>query len=196
MIFKLRNTLKQSLMKVNTWRPSDMKTGMVHEVPCAVCNHVYIGKTGRTQQKRMEEHNHATRSQDMNCSYLKTSTQGELWHCARNTRQKNVWEAMYTYVWGGRNVPVIYVNCGPQLSQLWDPVWRVPIMNMYVCRYMCACTFQFSLWHSWMNVLNEAEDNAGVCAEELAVSTLVVPWLPAINTVDCKRKKYIMILRV
>ena len=59
------------------------------------------------------------------------------------------------------------------------------------CVHVYTCTFRFSLWHSWMNVLNGAEDNVGACAEELVVSTLVVPWLPAVNTVDWNRKRYV-----
>ena len=41
-----------------------MKKGVVYEVPCADCGHVYIGETGRTLKKRLKEHDYAVRRED------------------------------------------------------------------------------------------------------------------------------------
>lgn len=41
-IFKSENTLRKSLMKVKGQRPEETINGVVFEVPCAKCNHIYI----------------------------------------------------------------------------------------------------------------------------------------------------------
>ena len=54
-ICKSRNNLRQSLMKVKSTRPDELKKGVVYEVPCADCECVYIGEIGRSLEMRLKE---------------------------------------------------------------------------------------------------------------------------------------------
>ena len=58
-IFKSGNTLRQSLVQVKNPLLKNKQEGVTYEVPCADCDHVYIGETGRTLKKRLKEHDHA-----------------------------------------------------------------------------------------------------------------------------------------
>ena len=64
MVFKSKHTLRESLMKVRSVRPSETKKGSVYEVPCIDCGKVYIGETGRNLQERLKEHKYAARMSD------------------------------------------------------------------------------------------------------------------------------------
>jgi hypothetical protein len=63
-VFKSHNTLRQLLMRVKSKIPDDQMKGVVYEVPCADCNGVYIGETGRNLKMRLKEHRYAVRRQD------------------------------------------------------------------------------------------------------------------------------------
>ena len=63
-ICKSRNNLRQSLMKVKSTRPDELKKGVVYEVPCADCECVYIGETGRSLEMRLKEHRYAVKTKD------------------------------------------------------------------------------------------------------------------------------------
>ena len=83
-VFKSRHTLRQSLMRVKSPRQDDLKAGVVYEVPCADCNHVYIGETGRCLQKRVKEQ---IRSEDAghkewhSCTCMEERSQSRLGRC-------------------------------------------------------------------------------------------------------------------
>ena len=46
--------------------PPERKKGVVYEVPCKDCEHVYIGETGRTLEKKILEHKFAVRRYNWN----------------------------------------------------------------------------------------------------------------------------------
>ena len=48
--------MREALVKVKQPTPKIDKKGVVYEVTCGDCNHVYIGETGRTLRKRLTEH--------------------------------------------------------------------------------------------------------------------------------------------
>ena len=51
-----RGKMREALVKVKQPTPKLDTKGVIYEVPCGECNHVYIGKTGRTLRKRFIEH--------------------------------------------------------------------------------------------------------------------------------------------
>ena len=57
--FKSRGTFHEALVHTKQPQPALKKNGVVYQVPCAVCNCVYIGETGRTLEKRLSEHREA-----------------------------------------------------------------------------------------------------------------------------------------
>ena len=63
-ICKSQNNLRQTLMKVKSTRPEDKKKGVIYEVPCAECDCVYVGETGRSLEMRLKEHRYAVRTKD------------------------------------------------------------------------------------------------------------------------------------
>ena len=63
-ICKSQNNLRQTLMKVKSTRPDDKKKGVIYEVPCAECNCVYVGETGRSLEMRLKEHRYAVKTKD------------------------------------------------------------------------------------------------------------------------------------
>ena len=48
MTFKSRGTLREPLVQTKEPQPDQKRKGVVYEVPCADCECVYIGETGRT----------------------------------------------------------------------------------------------------------------------------------------------------
>ena len=63
LITKPHRTIRQTLVNVKNRVPEE-KTGVVYEVPCCDCDHVYVGETGRTLKKRLAEHKQAVRRFD------------------------------------------------------------------------------------------------------------------------------------
>ena len=64
LITKPHRTIRQTLINVKNRVPEEKRTGVVYEVPCHDCNHVYVGETGRTLKKRLAEHKQAVRRFD------------------------------------------------------------------------------------------------------------------------------------
>ena len=54
--FKSNGTLREALVQTKDPQPEWKKKGVVYQVPCAECESVYIGETGRTLEKRISEH--------------------------------------------------------------------------------------------------------------------------------------------
>ena len=59
-----RGKMREALVKVKQPTLKLDKKGVVYEVPCGECNHVYIGETGRTLRKRLTEHKAAVKKCD------------------------------------------------------------------------------------------------------------------------------------
>ena len=53
-------------MKVKSARPQNLKKGVVYEVPCADCDYVYVGETGRSLEMRLKEHKYTVKNNDTN----------------------------------------------------------------------------------------------------------------------------------
>ena len=53
------------LMQTKDPQPEWKKKGVMYQVPCAECESVYIGKTGRTLEKRISEHKGTVRRHDV-----------------------------------------------------------------------------------------------------------------------------------
>ena len=63
-VFRSNYTLRQSLTKVKSTLPDDIKKGVIYEILCADCEAVYVGETGCSLMMRMKEHKYAVKSQD------------------------------------------------------------------------------------------------------------------------------------
>ena len=61
-VFKSQHTLRESLVRVKQSRPKVERNGVVYEVSCASCDHVYIGETSRSLKERVKEHRYAGRT--------------------------------------------------------------------------------------------------------------------------------------
>ena len=59
-----RGKLRETLVKVKEPMPELKRKGFVYEVLCNDCDHVYIGETGRTLEKRLKEHRSAVKKND------------------------------------------------------------------------------------------------------------------------------------
>ena len=60
-VFKPIRTLRQALVEVKNKIPAEIKKGVIYEILCKDCSKVYMGETGRTLKKRMQEHKYAVR---------------------------------------------------------------------------------------------------------------------------------------
>ena len=56
--------MREALVKVKQPTSKLDKKGVVYEVPCGECNHVYIGEMGRTLRKRLTKHRAAVKKCD------------------------------------------------------------------------------------------------------------------------------------
>ena len=56
--------VNSKLVKVKEPMPELKRKGVVYEVPCNDCDHVCIGETGRTLEKRLKEHRSAVKKND------------------------------------------------------------------------------------------------------------------------------------
>ena len=63
-VMSSRSSLRSSQVKVKQPRPDRKKKGVVYEVPCKDSLCVYIGKTGRSLEKRISEHKTAVKKND------------------------------------------------------------------------------------------------------------------------------------
>ena len=61
LVTKPHQTIRQTLVNVKNKVPEEKRTGVVYEVPCRDCDHVYVGETDRTLKKRLAERKQAVR---------------------------------------------------------------------------------------------------------------------------------------
>ena len=53
-------------MRVKSTRPDEQKKGVIYEVPCADCDCVYVGETGRSLEMRLKEHRYTVKKDSKN----------------------------------------------------------------------------------------------------------------------------------
>lgn len=126
-VFKSRHTLRQTLMNVKSKTPGECKRGAVYEIPCADCDSVYIGETGRSLKDRIKEHKYAVSRGDM-----KNGVAAHAW-----TRQHKVdWSSakvrsVEQFLWKRKVLEAIHIqretstsnlDCGLQLNPIWTPI--------------------------------------------------------------------------
>ena len=133
-IFKSRHTLRQSLMRVKSPRQEDVKTGVVYEVPCAECNHVYIGETGRCLQKRIKEHKYAVKTHDTKNGLAVLAWKNDHrvnWDAAEvrafeeHYTKRKVLEALMIR----KQKHTSNLDCGLQLNPIWKPLLDQPLTH-------------------------------------------------------------------
>ena len=113
-------------LPVTAWSGRQRK-GVVYEIPCQDCEHVYIGETGRTLQKRVTEHRSAVRRFDKN--------NGIAVH-AWNEDHAVDWEAARIistapHYWNRRTLEAIHIqqrsptmnlDCDLHINPIWNPI--------------------------------------------------------------------------
>ena len=115
------------LMKVKKKVSDEKKKGVVYEIPCRDCEHVYVGETKRTLKRRIVEHKQAVKKFD--------EKNGVAVHANTHDHHINWEEAKVVTVeqsfWRRRVQEAIRIrtqdnsmnlDCGLSLSRLWDPV--------------------------------------------------------------------------
>ena len=124
-------TIRQTLVNVKNRVPEEKRTGVVYEVPCRDCDHVYIGETGRTLKKRLAEHKQAVRRFN--------EKNGIAVHVHQHDHHID-WESARVvgnemFYWRRRVLEAIKINshpstmnldCGLSLSNLWRPFLTTP----------------------------------------------------------------------
>ena len=63
--FKSENTINRCFSKLKSTTPNEIKSGLVYQIPCADCEGVYIGQTGRYLKTRISEHQRSTRPHNL-----------------------------------------------------------------------------------------------------------------------------------
>ena len=130
-VFRSGNTLRQTLVDVKNRTPHETKKGVVYEVPCADCGHVYIGETGWTLKKRLKEHDYAVRRGDPKNGTAVHAWENDHrvnWEAAKvrlveqNLRRRKVLEAILIK----RERLSSNLDCGLQLSTVWTPLLEQP----------------------------------------------------------------------
>ena len=131
LVTKPHRTIRQTLINVKNRVPEEKRTGVVYEVPCRDCDHVYIGETGRTLKKRLAEHKQAVRRFD--------EINGIAVHVHQHDHHID-WESARVvgnemFYWRRRVLEAIKINshpstmnldCGLSLSNLWRPFLTTP----------------------------------------------------------------------
>ena len=119
--------MREALVKVKQPTPELDKKGVVYEVPCGECNHVYIGETGRTLRKRLTEHRAAVKKCDQKNGIAvhawKSGHQVE-WESAKvkevapNLAHRRIVEALHIH----RTPNTTNLDCGLTLDSIWFPL--------------------------------------------------------------------------
>ena len=122
-----RGKMREALVKVKQPTPELDKKGVVYEVPCGECNHVYIGETGRTQRKWLTEHRAAVKKCDHKNGIAvhawKSGHQVE-WESAKvkevapNLAHRRIVEALHIH----RTPNTTNLDCGLTLDSIWFPL--------------------------------------------------------------------------
>ena len=129
--FKSRGTLREALVHTKQPQPALKKKGVVYQVPCADCDCVYIGETGRTLEKRLSEHRGAVKRNDLKNGFAvhawKTQHRVD-WEAATvkqvemNYTLRKVIEAIHIK----KQKVTSNLDCGRSLSPVWQPLLCPP----------------------------------------------------------------------
>ena len=129
--FKSRGTLREALVHTKQPQPALKKKGVVYQVPCADCDSVYIGETGRTLEKRLSEHRGAVKRNDLKngIAVHAWKTQHRVdWEAATvkqvemNHTRRKVIEAIHIK----KQKVTSNLDCGRSLSPVWQPLLSPP----------------------------------------------------------------------
>ena len=129
--FKPVKTLRQVLTRVKNKIPQEKRKGVVYEIPCEECEQSYVGETGRTLKKRIEEHKTAVKKED--------KRNGVAVHVKKTKHQIN-WEGAKvisneTQYWRRRVAEAINIqtrpqtmnlDCGLKLNDTWHLILGIP----------------------------------------------------------------------
>ena len=106
-----------------------MDKGVVYQIPCAQCNEVYIGETGRPLKTRIGEHKRVVATgvvRNANATHWMKTNHNMDWGVAHVVDRSNRWkkrkikESMYI------RTRRTYMDSGSSLS----PVWNSPIRHL------------------------------------------------------------------
>ena len=103
----------------------------MYQVPCAECESVYIGETGRTLEKRISEHKGAVKRHEVKngiAVHAWTKQHKVNWQAAtvkhvetNHSRRKTI-EALHIHL----QQETSNLDCGRTLSPVWHPLLRTP----------------------------------------------------------------------
>ena len=125
--FKSRGTLREALVHTQQPQPALKRKGVVYQVPCADCDSVYIGETGRTLEKRLSEHRGAVKRNELKngIAVHAWKTQHRVdWEAATvkqvemNHTRRKVIEAIHIK----KQKVTSNLDCGRSLSPVWQPL--------------------------------------------------------------------------
>ena len=123
-VCSLRGKLREALLKPT---PELRRKGAVYEVPCSECDHVYIGETGRTLEKRLNEYRSAVRKNDRkNGIAVHAWDKGHQvkWESAKvkevetNLANRRIMEALHMQ----RLPHTTNLDCGLTIDPVWFPL--------------------------------------------------------------------------
>ena len=125
--FKLKGTLREALVQAKYYQPEWKKKRVMYQVPCAECESVYMGETGRTLEKRISGHKGAGKRHDMKNGIIVhawTKQHKVDWqaatvkHVETNHLRRKTIEALHIHLqWETSNL-----DCGRTLSPVWHPL--------------------------------------------------------------------------
>ena len=119
------NTLRSILTKVRTPLDSYQKTGVIYQIPCS-CGEVYIDKTGKTINERVEEHKRSVCRMDtnnsitvhvMNTSHVIAWDQATIITQETHRLKRKIKEAMQIF-----KTPCITMDAGLHLDPIWNDI--------------------------------------------------------------------------
>ena len=117
--FKSKGTLREALVKTKDPQPEWKKKGVVYQVPCAECESVYIGETGRTLEKRISEHKGAVKRHDAWTKQHTVNWQAAtVKHVETNHSRRKTIEALHIHL----QQETSNLDCGRTLSPVWHPL--------------------------------------------------------------------------
>ena len=126
-VFKSCHTLRQTLTKVKNKRQDELKSRTVYEVPCKVCDKVYIGETGRSLNDRIKEHKYAVRTGNKKngiAVHVQESDHPVDWSSAKlRVNEQHLWkrkmlEAIHIKIQDNPS----NLDCGLQINPIWLPI--------------------------------------------------------------------------